>query len=420
MATFKPVVFSSHNHIKSDGTSRINIRIYHNKKSQYISTDYFINPNFLLKSGEISEEYPDCDHLNFELQEVVQDYRKIIIRLGRQRLQLMTCKDLRDYLTSATNAVDEFIDFVNFSQTIIKATEKKKTANWYSDSIDVLKWFFARDEIEIREITAGKMNALIKQLKKKGPGGKPLEPGSISNYLRGIRALFNKCKKHYNDPDIEIEKISHNPFKMVKIPQYRRKRKNVQIETVRKIRDIKVTTTRESIGRDVFMMQFYLMGINLVDLFELKPPINGRVEYERSKTDTEDNINAITLSIKVQPELQLLFERYSSRSFLAELKTRYSDIEHFNKASNIGLKRICETLDIPKITTNWSRHSWASIARNKAGISKADIDFCLGHVNNDYKMADIYIDIDYSIYDKVNRKVLDLLKEESPEEKLPG
>lgn len=42
----------------------------------------------------------------------------------------------------------------------------------------------------------------------------------------------------------------------------------------------------------------------------------------------------------------------------------------------------------------------ASLARNKAGIPKADIDFCLGHVNNDYKMADIYIDIDYSICDK--------------------
>lgn len=64
-----------------------------------------------------------------------------------------------------------------------------------------------------------------------------------------------------------------------------------------------------------------------------------------------------------------------------------------------------------------SRHTWASLARNKAGVPKADIDFCLGHVNNDYKMADIYIDIDYSICDKANRAVLDLLqkKEEKKE-----
>lgn len=81
------------------------------------------------------------------------------------------------------------------------------------------------------------------------------------------------------------------------------------------------------------------------------------------------------------------------------------------RAINNGLKDICLNLELDfKITTNWARHSWASLARNKAGVPKADIDFCLGHVNNDYKMADIYIDIDYSICDKANRTVLDLLQ----------
>lgn len=35
MATFKPVVFTTKNHIKTDGTTNIKIRIYHNKDSQY-------------------------------------------------------------------------------------------------------------------------------------------------------------------------------------------------------------------------------------------------------------------------------------------------------------------------------------------------------------------------------------------------
>ena len=81
------------------------------------------------------------------------------------------------------------------------------------------------------------------------------------------------------------------------------------------------------------------------------------------------------------------------------------------KAVNKGLEQIADELNLHcKLTTNWIRHSWASVARNKAGVAKADVDFCLGHVNNDYKMADIYIDIDYSICDKANRAVLDLLQ----------
>lgn len=410
MATFKPIVFTGENHIKSDGTCRINIRVYHNKQSQYIPTDSYIKPQYLLKSGEVDEDYPDALDINFGLQDMIQEFRKLVIKLGRERLKTMTCKDLRNYLVLTTNIKDEYIDFVAFSNSVIAATEKQKTAQWYGDSLATLKWFFKREKIEVREITAGKLNALIKQLKRKGPGGKPLEPGAISTYLRGIRALFNKCKQHYNDPDIETERISHSPFKLVKIPQYRRKKKSVAIDIVKSIRDIQVETPRENIGRDVFMIQFYMMGINLVDLFNLDPPVNGRVVYERSKTDTEDNVNKITLSIKIEPELQQLFDRYSNGSFLSELKNRYSDIEYFNKSANKGLKRISEALSIPKITTNWSRHSWASIARNKAGASKADVDFCLGHVSQEHKMADIYIEEDYSICDKINREVMDLIQ----------
>jgi hypothetical protein len=81
------------------------------------------------------------------------------------------------------------------------------------------------------------------------------------------------------------------------------------------------------------------------------------------------------------------------------------------RAVNVGLKDICQNLKLDcNVTTNWARHSWASLARNKANVPKADIDFCLGHVNNDYKMADIYIDIDYGICDRANRAVLNLLK----------
>ena len=156
------------------------------------------------------------------------------------------------------------------------------------------------------------------------------------------------------------------------------------------------------------MMMFYLMGININDLYKSNEPVRGRLDYERSKTDTDDNSNNFVLSINIEPELSVLIDKYSSNGFLSDLK-RYSNVKNITKAVNIGLSVISEDLNLPKITTNWARHSWATIARNKAKIHKADVDFCLGHVNNDYKMADIYIDIDYSIFDESNRAVLNLL-----------
>lgn len=410
MATFKPVVFTGGEHLKSDGTTNIKIRVYHNLKSQYIPTNYYIKPEFLLSSGEVSDELPDAGELNYELGAIIQEYRGIQIKIGRQRLKSMSSADLKNYILSETNPEDEFIDFVAFSNSVISETLKPKTANWLKDSLNAFTWFYGSEKINITNITSKKLREFVKQLRIKGKKGKPLEPGTINNYLRGLRDLYNLCKLENNDEDNGIIRIPNEPFKRIEFPQYRKKKKNIDVEILNKIISYTPVTFREQLGRDVFLMQFYLMGINIIDLFELNRPKKNRVQYSRKKTDTEKNINNFILSIKAEPEFMVLANKYSDSGFLSKIKGRYSDVEHFNKAVNKGLKSICEQLNVEKVTSNWSRHTWASIARNKAGISKADIDFCLGHVSNDHKMADIYIEIDYSIYDRVNRQVLDLLK----------
>ena len=242
---------------------------------------------------------------------------------------------------------------------------------------------------------------------------KYLQPGTVSNYMRGLRSLFNKAKAKYNCDDLDIIRIPNNPYTKVSIPEYQRKRKNLSIGDVIRIRDGQFSTYRANMARDVFMIMFYLMGINAQDLFQLISETNGRIEYERNKVQVEGK-KYFPLSIKIEPELRLLMNQYTGKEFLSYIKVRYSCFNNFLRAVNKGLRKISSELGLNvDLSTNWARHSWASIARNKAGISKADIDFCLGHVNNDYKMADIYIDIDYSIYDEVNRKVLDLLLKET-------
>ncbi len=412
MATFKPVIFKGKDHIKSDGTTNINIRVYHRKISQYISTPYYIPPEHMLESGGISPLHPNADTLDYEIGELIQKHKGNFIKLGTNRTSKMSCTELRDILISMSEPQSDFIDFVDFSKKVVEGTKKKKTASWYDNSINSFKKFWKSEKINACDVMANRIREYKEYLEKNDQ-----EPGGISNYMRGIRSLYNKCKKHYNKEDYNIILIPNEPFKGVDIPEYKRKKKNVPVDIVRKIRDGHFDTDWENIGQDMFMIMFYLMGINVNDLFNLKEPKYGRIEYERSKTDTDGNTHMYPLSIKVEPELQKLFDKYSSGYFFSDIKTRYANSYNFMRAINKGLKMISEKLDIPKITSNWARHSWASIARNKAKVSKADVDFCLGHVNNDYKMADIYIEIDYSIYDKTNRKVLRLLSGEKKEKK---
>lgn len=410
MATFKAIVLKTEKHLKQDGTTNIKIRIYHNGSTQYIATKHYIEPNLLLNSGNIIETAPFAEKLNFDLTNTIQEFRSVVIGLGTKRLSLMSCIEVKDHISAAMEPEYEFIDFVNYSQKIIEKTKKGKTSDWYQLSIDNLCWFYGRKKIDIRDITVNRLNEYMEKLSECGPSGKPLAPGAISNYMRGLRALFNKARKHFNNEDYDIIRVPNEPFKKISIPKYRRSRKNLSVEDIIRIRDGEFGTKRANMARDVFMIMFYLMGINVNDLYSRAKVVRARIEYERSKTDTEDN-EMFPLSIRIEPELHNLLEKYSSRDTLSYFKSNYCDSYNFMKAVNKGLEVISNELNLGvKVTTNWARHSWATIARNKAGVPKADIDFCLGHVNNDHKMADIYIDIDYSIFDKSNRLVLDLLK----------
>ncbi|MEG2066362.1 MAG: phage integrase SAM-like domain-containing protein [Tannerellaceae bacterium] len=411
MATFKAIIFATKNHIKSDGTTNIKIRIYHNRSSQYISTPYYIEPSGIGKDGVVFSYYSDADLLNYELGNLVQKYRGVCLKLGSERISRMSCIEVREQITAAMEPEYEFIDFVSYSNGIIEKTEKTGTAEWYQTAINALCWFYERRKIDIRDITAQRLNDFKEKLSTSGQSGKPLSPGAISNYLRAIRSLLNKAKQYYNNEDYDIIRIPNDPFAKVKVPKYRRARKNLSIRDIIRIRDGNFLTGRANMARDVFMIMFYMMGININDLYNLKSTVRGRIEYERSKTTTEDNTDRFPLSIRIEPELDLLIKRYSDIAFLSYFRRQYSNSNNFMRAVNVGLKEISDELNLGvKVTTNWARHSWASAARNKANVPKADIDFCLGHVNNDYKMADIYIDIDYSIFDKSNRAVLDLIK----------
>lgn len=418
MATFKAVVFQSGKHIKKDGTSNIKIRIYHNRESQYIATGYYIHPSAMDDAGRIMPNVENGEMIEYEINAYIQKIRKEYLKLGQERTQYMSCMDLKGEIEKSLAPDAEFIDFVEFSYKVIAQTSKEKTAEWYSASIETLCWFIKRKKIDIKLVTSRLLTDMIKTLSHSGPAGFPLEPGTISNYMRGLRALYNKAKLYYNNEDYDIIRIPGDPFKRVQIPQYRKKRKNVDIDTLMQIRDFQSDKKRTCMARDVFMMMFYLMGININDLYNISCERRGRIEYTRSKTNTEKGYDQVPLSIKIEPELRILMNKYTEGYPLSYFHTNYGNLKNFMRAVNNGLKDICNNLGLDiKITTNWARHTWASLARNKAGINKADIDFCLGHVNNDYKMADIYIDIDYGIYDKANRAVLDLLQKK--EEKNP-
>jgi hypothetical protein len=262
----------------------------------------------------------------------------------------------------------------------------------------------------------------------------------LETYMSRFRLIFNLGRDFYNDEDRGIIRIANYPFKKYKVTQAKDKRKpnhsaknhSLSLIQLKKFIIYKPVTRREQLAQNIFLLMVCLIGPNSKDLFHLpKPDREGRIGYDRFKTGKE-------FSIKFEPEAVELVGCYPGANNLIGAINDYSDHLNFQKAVNIGLKSICTNIRnveneaikkegknhepyFPiKITSNWARHTWATIARNECRIPKDDVALCLGHEDTDNRVTDMYIKYDYSIIDEANRKVMDIIFNSSSNSNLMG
>ena len=222
--------------------------------------------------------------------------------------------------------------------------------------------------------------------------------------------MFNKARDTYNNEDIGDIQIRHYPFSKYKMPTApETNKRNLDKDVIVKIRDYTSKHRLDEFARDVFMISFYLIGMNTVDLYNCKIIGNGRIEYNRTKTEGKRKDRAF-ISIKIQDELKPFVEKYRGKHTVFDFSERYANAGNFNKHVNVALNRIGKELKLPmSLTTYYARHSWATIARNDCRISKDDVHMAMNHSDSLMKVTDIYIAKDWSIIDDANRKVIDFL-----------
>lgn len=236
---------------------------------------------------------------------------------------------------------------------------------------------------------------------------KTMKINAYAIHLRNVRTVFNYA--------INEEYTTLYPFRKFKIKKEETRKRSLTIEQLRVLRNYPCEAYQERY-RDLFMLMFYLIGINASDLFlaRKKDVVNGRLEYKRNKTGR-------LYSIKIEPEAQEIIDRYSGNEkngYLLNVMDDYSNYKDFLHRMGIGLKQIGDTERkglggkknrkplFPDLSSYWSRHTWATIAAS-LDIPKEVIAHALGHSWADGTTTDIYIKFDERKIDNANRKVID-------------
>lgn len=213
---------------------------------------------------------------------------------------------------------------------------------------------------------------------------------------RNLRTVFNRA--------IDDELTRCYPFRKFKIKPEPTQKRAMSIEELRKIATAPLPSWQEPY-RDMWLLSFCLIGINVVDLCSLREIDGaGRVQYIRAKTHKP-------YSVKVEPEALALIEKYRGQRWLLYMLDSHKNYRGWYQqlcrglvAVRNSLNRIQDGVKIRSLTSYWARHSWATTAAS-LDIPKETIAAALGHGGN--TVTDIYIDFDRSKVDDANRRVLD-------------
>lgn len=355
------------------------------------------------------------------VEDLLRKYRSICNSVG-EGLDDMSVEQVVELITRKETDKPFDLDIVDYTRKFVTKLDKAGrggTARAYEVAINSLCRFVGRESVSIKEITVQFLTDWIAWIAAQPPR-KNCKKGdrAQSLYLAQLRAMYNRAKKEFNDEEAGIIRIPFSPFNKVEIPKPSLSRKRaLTVEQLHKFSEIPYTTilqpgvNRFNFAKDVFLLSFMLVGMNAVDLYTATDCKGGRITYQRAKTRNRRADNA-EISIKLEPEVMALFEKYRDPSGQRVFKfyKLYSSMDTFCAALNKGLKKLGDIIGVDDLEFYAARHSWATIANNDAGVDKYTVHEALNHVDETMRVTDIYIRKNWERIDKANRAVLDLLQ----------
>ena len=385
--------------VNSNGMYSI-VLILKNKNVIRVSTPYKSVPENW-QDGQYNKKEINYQRKNNHLKDIIQKAERLIIEVSENN-RVVSDAYLRDKLKEIVKGkipIDKvFVDYIDeFAKTKLNA----RTVDIYIQTKNKIQKFDS--DCKFEDIDRAWLTKFERWMIDSG-----MKTNACSVHMRNIRAVFNYC--------IDEEYTTLYPFRKFKIKKEETRKRSLTVEQLRTLRDYPCEEYQIRY-RDIFMLMFYMIGINAIDLFHAKDSdvVDGRLEYKRSKTGK-------LYSVLIQPEAQAIIDKYKGKNYLLNVLDEYKNYKDFlhrmgdalkdigpMERKGLGGKKIRQPL-FPDISSYWARHTWATIAAS-LDISKEVISAGLGHEIGS-SITSIYIDFNMKKVDDANRAVIDYVKKE--------
>lgn len=383
---------------KKDGTYPIKLNVFHNKQimiaTQLSASEKEWNGN------EYSVRAQNYKPRNIVARGIINKAETVIFTLEQQeKLKSTTDKALKKLIEDAISSkVENQKTFLYYLDEFVSKKTNQGTKSIYTTTRNKIEEYDSHCTFESMDKSwLENFEAWM---------AKTMKVNAYAIHLRNIRSVFNYA--------IDEEYTTLYPFRRFSIKKEETRKRSLTAEQLRLFRDYPCEEYQIRY-RDMFMLMFYLIGVNAADLFNAKHSalVNGRFEYKRAKTGK-------LYSIKVEPEAQAIIEKYKGKDYLLNIMDEYGNYKDFLHRMGIGLKQIGETERkglggkksrnplFPDLSSYWARHTWATVAA-ELDVPKEVIAHALGHSWANSTTTDIYIRFDMKKVDEANRKVIDFV-----------
>lgn len=348
-----------------DGSLRIRVSLYHNCETVYINTPYSVENEKQWSNGKVVRS-TESANINTRLRNLLNKYQDTLNDLPN--ISVLTCKQLKELIIRRCNG--------NSSMTIhrcateyIDSCKNDRSEDYISMLTLSLKYIdkCLGENAFISELSTADVITFKQWLKDNTDAGE----STIGKYLSHFKVFINYAvRKQYVKYDL-------HPFATTQISKSAIKDdEDISLDSLLAIRNAVIERKRETIARDMFMLSFYLGGINLIDITTANLYKKDELEYVRQKVKSRSQIK---VCLPITEQAKFLIEKYvNSRTGVLDfgLNSSYKTLRRY---IDRGLKELAKSLEISENLTFYSARKTFSQFAADLGVPNSVIDYCIGH-----------------------------------------
>lgn len=389
MATLKLCILPAK--ILISGKHKIRISLSHNSGTRYIPTNCIIDDMSQFREGQVVN-HPEASAMNVKLRSLLNHYQNVIDSI--YDIDVYSCSELREILIKKKDHTRAKLSTL-MNEYLAELAEEKRTKSEKLYRLAGQSFINSQGDLLLVMITPRNIKHYLISLEDKG-----LSPTTIKIYLTLLKVLINYAKKH------NMVRYEVDPFEFCRLPQANIRELDLTIDELKAIRDIVPSKYNIGVVRDIFMLSYYLGGINLVDMLEIDFRKDW-IEYYRKKTKNKKQGEAKT-AFSIQPEARVIIDKYIQKNG----KLVFGKYKTFGQCYSVvsrKMEELAKVAGIRKRVVYYSARKSFVQHGFELGISLEILEYCIGQSMKTNRPIFNYFRVMRKHADDAMRKIFDKL-----------